>query len=288
MKYIQLSGFALLLCVSLLATVSVRGEAPGLEIALRPYKASVLLGEPVVLLVAMTNSGPERLELPGQGGASVFVSSSNSEYKRWDSGFRSTGSDGICYDVAPLSLGPGKATEEWFTTVFYEANNGLVFSTTGTYSFVAEARVFRKSAPPENVRSKPVHVAVTSPQGEDLKVWEELQKVKEYGMFIQAARGTNDQSLAVLSELIERHPKSAYAPYLGFAFAKYYWREAGRLGDPANAVPGSREKFRECREKAMQYLNQATNDWRETALSRWSRELMRMLPREDALPQDKK
>jgi hypothetical protein len=218
----------------------------GLAFDLQTDKASYLPGEPVELVIRVTNrSSATVLISPGfdvwVGHVEIRIAYENSEYKAYK------GPGWGLRDIAatvPITLAAGRAFSTQATILYNRGvgstqlnararkaiaedrlEEGYALATPGRYQIKA---VLYGHAFADKVESRPVVVAVSEPGGADKDVWSALEADPELGYFIQAAGPRGDPAAPrstklpeTLEKIMSDYPSSRYADAIRRSVSEY-------------------------------------------------------------------
>jgi hypothetical protein len=198
-----------LIMLSLLLISRAPAMAQPVDVALTADRTEFMLGEPVVVLVALTNKGQEPLSVSPQLGPE----GGNLEY-------RITGPDGQEKAFSPLfvedranfrTLAQGE-TVRGAARIFY-GGNGFSFPDPGTYSVVASYR---------DSRSSPLRLKVLPPQTNAER--EQARLIlgqNEVGLFLMLEGGDElAEAQKNIEQLTSRYPDALLTSYVRYAVAR--------------------------------------------------------------------
>jgi hypothetical protein len=261
MKAIQLSGFLSIL-LSILMTLNTAGQ--NVEIILGVEKNQFLLGEPVVLLVSVTNRDRAEINLPPElGPESDFLTYVISDPDGKEIAF----SPLFVADYADYKTLGRNETARGTARIFY-GGNGYTFTRPGRYNVTAR---FGDS------RSGPVTFQVLQPRTDAER--EQARIVldhPEVGLFLMLEGGDElEDALNQFDTLLRDHPGSLITQYARYAMAKNYSVPARNFVSqkPRNAdLPRTVEILRETKIEEMQfYYRTKAVETLATALQRLER-----------------
>jgi hypothetical protein len=243
-KRIQyLSGAVILLigltvCTSLMLRKSHGqsiSEMDGLMLEVKPSKENYLPGELITIKFKVVNKSSESLSLykgstVRDGYLTVLVADDNGSFKQYlGPGWGTKDAD---YNE-PLTLEPGQAFETEATVLWnqkletghlnraYAENletripTDYAFPTPGVYYIKA---VLNSPLSKKHIESAPVRLALETPQGADLEVWNRIKDDGQYALFIQTGglaerlTGATTKEIAEsLEALLQRYPDNHYS-----------------------------------------------------------------------------
>lgn len=242
MKAIQLSGFLLIL-LSILMTLNTAGQ--NVEINLAVEKNQFQLGEPVVLLVSVTNRDRTEINVPPElGPESDFLTYVVSDPDGKETAF----SPLFVADYADYKALGRNETARGTARIFY-GGNGYTFTRPGRYNVTAHYR---------DSRSRPVTLQVLQPRTDAER--EQARIVldhPEVGLFWMLEGGDElEDALNQFDTLLRDLPGSLITQYARYAMAKNYSVPARNFVSqkPRNAdLPRTVEILLETKIEEMQY-----------------------------------
>ncbi len=195
----------------------VRGQAGPLEFTLEAKKAELLLGEPLEVLLRLTNTGQQGVTSDFglaflDGRVNVEVAQEGEDFKPYISMALALSHD-LLTGVTPVTLKPGESLEATDFISYDKQTADLAFTEAGSYQ-VRAALLYDFGQ--EQLQSTPVTVSVKGPTNEDAQALEFIQQnslkpflTPEAVLFPNAL-----EALPLLQQFLEKFPDSTYAPYV--------------------------------------------------------------------------
>lgn len=201
------------------------------SVKINTHKFSLVLGEPLYVVVRIENKGQQPVGIlygngpsydPGQGWAQIMISSGDDKFHVWSDQLRPL------EKVSALGLKAGQTLTNEFV-ILYRRQDGqssrFAFPSAGDYQIVAECVL----GTGEIVRAEPVNIKVLEPAGIDADAWAELREDTSYGAIIQIPWDTRVTS-SERDRLIEKYGRvrrSVYAQYIALSIGRHavYARE---------------------------------------------------------------
>lgn len=263
-QYVALCGILILFACACWTAVGYMQQfdarEPGLSLAAHTNKEVFVLGEPVAVRFEFSNRGRSdraihRLGVEN-GLLKVFIAREGGEFKRyWGYGWGTK--RGKMINLAPgeshaypefkilyqgeidtrgLSETAARSKTEGNVTTAYAFPEPGVYFVKGVSVYTDEVPTLSKNSPVEinSIESEPVKIVITEPVGEDLEVWKRIKGNAEISLLMQdkefntASQSKKETLTSEVEQIIQRHPNSVYAGYLGAGLEKFRANEAKR------------------------------------------------------------
>lgn len=194
----------------------VRGQVGPLEFTLEAKKAELLLGEPLEVLLRLTNTSQEGVTSDFglaflDGRVNVEVAPEGEDFKPYVSMALALSHD-MLTGVTPVTLKPGESLEATDFISYDKQTADLAFPEAGSYQVRVEL-VYDFGQ--QLLESAPVTVSVKGPANEDAQALEFIQQnslqsflTPEASLFPNAL-----EALPLLQQFLEKFPNSTYAFY---------------------------------------------------------------------------
>lgn len=230
-KMLLLLAISGTMSASSVLTADERGVEPvSLNVHLESSGSSFLFGQPVLLYVAVENTGAKSIRawnvvVDGyEPEIALFVSADGKSFEKYQMGLFGFAEIKRTF----VEIRPGQPLRYAMRIVYARKEpSRLAFPETGDYWLKVR---YPRMAPPEAERSEHesnvIKISVKEPKGTDAQVWKAI-KAPEFIRFLQSGSESPDHpGLAIrAAELLDSVEQSSYHPALRYAVGAYYFKK---------------------------------------------------------------
>ncbi|MGI8905813.1 MAG: hypothetical protein ACR2IE_04900 [Candidatus Sumerlaeaceae bacterium] len=211
--------YAIALPILLVGSIATAAERSGrfedveLRISLSPTE--IMVGQPVVLQLTMSNKATEsggipvfsaRLQLPEGNDLDIFVQAPGESETRLEGALES----GL-YSGSAIEVPPGRTIKHEMNLIYDKAQpNGYIFSKPGEYMMRAQVRFSLSTNPePRKLALSGVKITVRAPEGPAAEAWKLINN-PEAARALQLGKLPNDDIRQKFAEVGDKFPTTPY------------------------------------------------------------------------------